>query len=299
MRVFVTGATGFVGAAAARALRERGHAVAGLARSAASAEALAAAGVDPVPGALGDADALRSGVARADAVVHAAFPRHYLDDLGGAIAAERAATAALLAALDGTGKPFVYTSGLGVVGDTGERTVDEDTPVEPPPHMAWRRELELDVLASGHGVVLRPPLVYGHGQGHVLEILVRTALERGAAAYPAPGTNPWPNVHVDDLGRAFALAAEGAPAGALLHVVGGVSSAREMSEAIGRLIGAPGATTALPLDVARRELPIADWMTVCQRIGSRRVRDLLGWRPEGPSIAADLAEGTYRRLLPQ
>lgn len=215
MRVFVTGATGFVGAAAARALRERGHAVVGLARCAASAEALVAAGVDPVPGALGDADALRSGVARADAVVHAAFPRHYLDDLDGAIAAERAATAALLAALDGTGKPFVYTSGLGVVGDTGDRTVDEDTPIEPPPHMAWRRELELDVLASGHGVVLRPPLVHGHGQGHVLEIMVRTALERGAAAYPAPGTNPWPNVHVDDLGRAFALAAEDAPTGTL------------------------------------------------------------------------------------
>ncbi|WP_046766868.1 Rossmann-fold NAD(P)-binding domain-containing protein [Jiangella alkaliphila] len=106
-------------------------------------------------------------------------------------------------------------------------------------------------------------------------------------------------MHVDDLGRAFALAAEDAPAGTLLHVVGGVSTAKEMSEAIGRLIGAPEATSALPLDVARRELPIADWMAVRQRIGARRVRDLLGWRPEGPSIAADLAEGTYRRLLPQ
>lgn len=299
MRVFVTGATGFVGAAVARALRERGHTVAGLARSTTSADALAAAGVEPVPGSLDDGAALRSGVARADAVVHAAFPRHYLDDFAGAVAAERAATGALLAALAGTGTPFVYTSGLGVVGDTGDRTVDEDTEVEPPAAMAWRRELELDVLASGHGVVLRPPLVYGHGEGHVLEIMIRTALERGAASYPVPGTHPWPHVHVDDLGRAFALAAETAPAGTLLHVVGGVSTAKEMSEAIGVLIGAPDATTALPLDDARRELPIADWMNVCQQIGAQRVRDLLGWRPEGPSITADLAEGTYRRLLPQ
>ncbi|WP_162606238.1 NAD-dependent epimerase/dehydratase family protein [Jiangella asiatica] len=297
MHIFLTGGTGFVGAGIARALLARGHDVTALARSEASAGALRSTGVRPCHGSLDDVDAVRRHAERADAVVHAAFSRHYLDDVGSAVTTDRAATHAILDALRGSRKPFAYTSGLGVVGDTGDRIIDEDTPLQPPSHMRWRRALELSVLDGEHGIVIRPPLVYGRGGGHVLQIMIRTALRRGAASYPEPGTNAWPNVHVDDLGRAFAQALEEAPPSTVLNVVGGESTPKAVSEAIGRLVGRPEATFALPLDRARRELPIVDWLTVTQRIDARRVRALLGWRPAEAAIEDDIAVGSYRRFV--
>jgi nucleoside-diphosphate-sugar epimerase len=213
------------------------------------------------------------------------------------VALDQTSIRLILAAIDNTRKPLLYTSGLGVVGDTGHRTVDEETAFTPPPHMVWRRQLERQVLASAHGVVVRPPLVYGRGGGHVLETMIRTAWERGRAVYPDPGTNAWPNVHVDDLGHAYALALERSPTGAVLHPIGGTSTAKAMTEAVAALIGRPDAAIALPLDQAHLELPIADWMTVSQRVDSRRTRSLLGWHPEGPSITDDITTGSYHRLI--
>jgi nucleoside-diphosphate-sugar epimerase len=299
MRIFLTGGTGYIGSAVARTLIGRGHDVVGLARSPTSAARLRRAGVEPVLGTLDDQQLLRRALSGADAVVLAAFHRDYLHHLDDAITLDQASVHATIATLTAAGKtsiPLIYTSGIGVVGQTGDDLVTEDTPVETPPAMHWRRNLELDVLATG-GVVLRPGLVYGHGGGHVIETMIRSALRHGRAVYPTPGTYRWPNVHVDDLAASYALTLDHAPPATLLHVVGATSTAKAMSEAVARLIGKPGSAVGMPLDEARHELPIADYMTSHQHVDGGHCRQLLGWEPSGPSITEDIANGSYTSLL--
>lgn len=292
MRVFLTGGTGFVGGGVARALLARGHEVAGLARSGPAADRLRAAGVEPVTGDLADPEALRRGAAGADAVVQAAFPRDAYEHLDGAITLDRRAVEALVHAVAGTPTRLCYTSGISVVGDSGGAVVDEDTPLRTPPGMQWRRDLELAVLAAG-GIVLRPVFVHGRGEGDILRSLIRHAVETGASRYPAPGDNPWPTVHVDDLGRAFALAIESAPAGTALNVAAGETTPRQVAEAIGRLIGHPERTRAVPPDEAD-SIPYARWLGGATRVSAHRARTLLGWRPAGPDLLDDLEHGSYR-----
>ncbi|HEY7489430.1 MAG TPA: NAD-dependent epimerase/dehydratase family protein [Streptosporangiaceae bacterium] len=294
MRVFITGATGLIGAGVARALRARRHQVVGLARSAATADQLRRAGVDPYLGALADHDRLRAAISSADAVIHAAFARDALEDLPRAAAEEQTAVRAMLA----TGKPLIYTSGLGVLGDTGDQIATEHTPPNTPPHMIWRRELELATLTARHGLVIRPALVYGDAGGAILTGLIESALAHQAACYRIPGDAVWPNVHVDDLAEAYALALEEAPAATLLNLVGGESTPRAVAEAIGRLIGRPDRTAGLPPEQAQAIAPVTAWIGMTQRVNADRARQLLGWRPTRPTLEHDIEFGSYRQLLP-
>lgn len=295
MRVLVTGATGYIGSAVARALRSRGHDVVGLARTPESAEHLRAAAVEPVLGSLATLDVLRRITQEVDAVAHAAFARYGIDDMAEAGTVETAAVHAILAAA--AGRPVIYTSGIGVVGETKGRAVAEDDPVDPAPGMAWRRQLELDTLAAGHGIVVRPPLVYGRAGGLVLTGLIAAAIAAGASRYVTPGDNAWPNVHVDDLGDAFALALEKASPSTILHAVSGVSTPRAVAAAIGRLIEKPSATEGLPRNQAEGVVPFPDWLTAHQQIDARRTHELLGWLPDRPSVTDDIEFGSYRALL--
>lgn len=297
MKVLVTGASGFIGAGVGRALRAHGHHVLGLARSTASAERLRRSSVEPVFGALEEPERLRSAVTGVDAVVHAAFARHGTDDMSRAGEVETEGVRALLEVVGD--RPIIYTSGLGVVGETGSRPVTDADPVHPPPGMAWRRALELDTMRAAHGVVIRPPLVYGHASGLVLTGLIEAALAAGASHYPLPGDNSWPNVHVDDLAEAFALALSAAPAGTVLNVVGGVSTPRAVAEAIGRLIGRPEATTGLPPEKARDVMPFADWLGTNQVVDATTTRAVLDWQPTRPAVTDDIATGSYRRFAAQ
>jgi nucleoside-diphosphate-sugar epimerase len=296
MRVFLTGGTGFVGGGIARALLARGHDVAGLARSGDAEERLRAAGVEPVSGDLADAEALRRGAAGADAVVQAAFPRDAYERLDEAIALDRRAVDALVHAVAGSSTRLCYTSGISVVGDAEGTVVDEDTPLRTPPRMQWRRDLELAVLDAG-GIVLRPVFVHGRGEGDILRSLLRRAGERRESLYPAPGDKPWSTVHVDDLGTAFALALEGAPPATVLNVAAGETTVRKVAEAIGRLIGHPERTRALPPAEAAGVIPYAGWLGGGPRVSARRARTLLHWRPAGPDLLDDLEHGSYRRLV--
>jgi nucleoside-diphosphate-sugar epimerase len=145
--------------------------------------------------------------------------------------------------------------------------------------------------------VLRPGLVYGHAGGLVLTGLIRAALESGAARYVAPGTNEWPNVHVDDVGELAALAVDTGGPGTILHAVGGESTPRRVAEAIGRLIGRPEATTGVAPDEAHGTVPYADWLGTRQRVAAPNARRL-GWAPAGPPMTREIEYGSYRSLLP-
>lgn len=294
MRVFLTGATGYLGSGIARALTAAGHQVLGLARSPSTADRLCVAGIQPLLGELSDARRLADGAARADAVIHAGFPRDAYEHLDEAIGVDTAAVQAFQEALNETGKPLVYTSGAGVIGDTAGEAVTEDQPLHTPPGMAWRRDLEVAVLGCG-GIVLRPAFVYGHAGG-ILTALVQDASARGYACYGEPGDNPLPVVHVDDLGRGYLHALEHAAPGSVFNLASGESTPAAIITAIGRLIETPEKTRPLPMTEAIKLVPYLGWLQGSIRIDTSRARAELGWHPDQPGIVDDIEHGSYRKL---
>ena len=295
MNVFLTGATGYVGSAVADALRAVGHEVIGLARSDRAAAQLAERGIRAHRGDLLDFDAatIAQGAREADAVIHAATTNDANAPKGDA-----AAVGAILAALRGTGKPFVYTSGIWVHGNTGDRVVDETSPLEPAPIIAWRPAIEQQVLlAATAGVrasVIRPAIVYGRAGG-IPGMFVQSAREHGAARYVGTGENRWPTVHVDDLADLYVRALTAAPAGTvLLGVSGPAHRVRQIARAASEGAGAGGKTTSWPLEEARRVLgPLADALALDQQATGRRAQELLQWSPRGPDVLDDLRRGSY------
>ncbi len=296
MRVFLTGASGFIGAGIGRALIAAGHEVLGLARSECSADRLRAAGIKPLGGDLSDPQALAAGAASTDATIHAGFPRDAYDQLDQAIRIDTGAIQTLRNVLVGTSKRLVYTSGIGVVGDTEGKAVTEDEPLHTPPGLTWRRELELAALEFG-GIAIRPAFVYGGGGGAILVTLIRDAVARGYACYAEPGTNAWPNVHVDDLGRGYVQALEKAPPASVFNLAADQSTPAAVFTAIGKLVGAPQRTRALPLAEASEMVPYIGWLQGDIRIDSTRARTQLGWRPAEPGIIHEIEHGSYRELL--
>ncbi|HEX5115139.1 MAG TPA: NAD-dependent epimerase/dehydratase family protein [Pseudonocardiaceae bacterium] len=293
--VFVTGASGYIGSGVVRAATRRGMRVLGLARSSTATSYLEGLGVEPVTGDLDDVDALRRGARHADAIVHAAFDRKAYERFDGAILSDEMATARLVEVADSCGVPLVYTSGIGVAGDTGDVVLDEVTVPMTPPAMMWRRDLERSVLARS-GVVVRPAFVYGRAGSDILGALITSALDNHCLVYADDGRNVWPNVHVDDLGEIYVLAIERGLRAEVLHGVGGEATPRSVCEAIGRLVGVPVST--LPLEQARRVVPYADWIAGSSiRVATSRTRQLLDWVPAGPDIHEDIEFGSYRTII--
>ena len=289
MHVFLTGATGYLGAAVAGALRGAGHEVSGLARSPDAAEKLRSVGVRPVPGGLHDLPALAEAARAADGVIHAANTN---DAEAGS--ADAAAVSAMLLALAGSGKPFVYTSGVWVYGDTGGAVVDEKTSLKPAPIAAWRPAVEEAVLGSVargvRAIVIRPGLVYGRGGG-IPAMLVRSARESGTARFVGDGRNHWPVVDLDDLAALYVLALERAPAGTVLVAVTESQPVADIARAASEGVGAGGRTTAWPLAEARQSLgPLADALALDQRASGARARTL-GWQPRAAGILETLRSG--------
>jgi nucleoside-diphosphate-sugar epimerase len=290
MRVFVTGATGYIGSAVAEHLRAAGHEVEGLARTDAAGQRLLRAGVRPVRGDFGDLDRLAATARAADGVI----------SLGTTYdpAVDGAAVDAMLDALAGSGKPFLYTSGIWSHGDTGGRIVDETTPARPAELVAWRVAVEERVLAAAErnvrSVVIRPAIVYGRGGG-IPAGFAESARKEGAARFVGTGENRWPFVHVDDLADLYLAAHERAPAGTLLLATAGPAiSVREVAEAASRGAGAGGRTAATPLDEARRTMgPYADALALDQQASGRRAEALLGWRPHRPGVLEEMEHGSY------
>jgi nucleoside-diphosphate-sugar epimerase len=293
MRVFVTGASGFIGSAVVPELIAAGHQVLGLARSELSAQALEAAGAQVHRGDIEDLESLRAGAESADGVVHLAF-KHDFANYAGAAEADRRAIDALGGALVGSGRPFVVTSGL--AGFALGRTMTEDDAASPDsPRFSEQAALAFTSRGVRVSVLRLPPSVHGEGDHGFVPRLIDIARKKGVAAFPGDGSNRWPAVHRLDAARLFRSALESAPAGARLHAVGdeGVP-VREIAGAIGRHLGLPVASIAPEMAVDH-----FGWLGVFFSLdvpaSSTITRELLGWQPTRPGLLDDLDEGHYFR----
>ncbi len=286
MRIFVAGATGYIGSSVVRSLKARGHHVVGAARNDAAVEKLKAAGVEPVKADLADAESFARAARDADAIIQTAST----SDMN-APKYEPAAARAVLEAIAGTTKPFILTGGVWVYGNTAGAT--EDSPMKPFMMVAWRPSSEDAVLKAPkiRGVVIRPGVVYGRGGG-IPAMLVGGAKQHKRVAIPGDGTSRWAPVHVDDLAELYALALEKAPAGAVYNGTSGeIIRTEEIGRAIARRLGVEFALW--PLEEARKAMgPFADALALDQVVTSPRAL-ALGWKPTRPSLADELATGSY------
>jgi len=290
MRVFVTGATGWVGSVVVDELLGAGHRVLGLSRSEGKAAVLAAKGADVLRGTLDDLDRLAEAAAGADAVIHLAF-NHDFSKFAENSEQERRAIAAMGEALVGTEKPMLYTSGLARLAP-GRLATEADSPPLFDPNFPRKNEAAAAALAERGvrvGVVRLATTVHGIGDPLYMAILARLARETGVSAYVGDGANRWPAVHVSDAGRLYRLALEaGAPARAYHACAEEGVAFRAIAEAIGR---------ALDLPVAPRPPEHFGWLAgfaaADAPVSSARTRELTGWQPTGPTLLADLAQPGY------
>lgn len=290
MNIFLTGATGYIGGAVADAFMEAGHSVTGLARSDEAAAQLHLKGITPHRGDLKSIATLSSASSGLDGVIHTGTTNDGTID--------QAAVQAMLNSLQGSNKPFVYTSGVWVLGNTGDKIADESAPLNPAALVAWRPAAERMVLESARkgvrAIVVRPAVVYGRGGG-ILADFSRSARDNGAARYVGTGENRWSVVDVDDLADLYLRAFEKAPAGTLLHAAdNSAHRVREIAEAASEGAGKKKHTESWPLDEARKTLgAYADALVLDQRVSNTKAKTLLGWKPQAAGVLEDLRSGSY------
>src|SRR3954447_11642366 len=299
MKIFCTGASGYIGGSVAARLAAGGHQVTGLVRSADKADAVRAFGIEPVMGTLDDAQILTRAAQAADVVVNAASADH------------KGAVVAMLDALAGSGRAFIHTSGSSIVGtrSRGERSdavFDEDTPLTPSPARAARVALNEVILSyrdkGCRPVIICPSLIYGigHGAGRdsvQVPLLIKLAKKCGNAAHAGPGENIWSNVHIDDLVPLYTLAIEKAPAGAFYFAENGENSMREVCLSINRMLGIAQPPSAMSMEEAAAqwgEGTAEDTMASNSRVRALRARQL-GWKPKAPSLIEEIERGCYRQ----
>jgi nucleoside-diphosphate-sugar epimerase len=300
MRVFVTGASGWIGSATVDELLAAGHEVTGLARSDASAAALQAKGALVRRGDLDDLGSIQAGAEAAEAVIHLAN-KHDWSNPANSIAAERASVQTICDALAGTGRPFLLASG--VAGLTPGRPVSEDDPSPfhgPESPRGGSENLALEFVDRGvHTVSLRfAPTVHGTNDHGFIAAIAAVAREKGVSGYPGDGANRWSAVHVSDAARLVALGLAKAPAGTRLHAVAedGIPT-RDIAAAIGRAFSLP-VTSITPDDVPGHFGWIGTFFGMDLAATSTVTRELLGWAPTGPTLIEDLDAGAYSAHTP-
>ncbi|WP_225812160.1 SDR family oxidoreductase [Streptomyces spinosus] len=288
MRVFVTGGTGLIGSAVVAELLDNGHTVLALARSEAAAQAVEAAGAEPLRGALADLNTLRAGAARADGVIHLAFDHAFSspDTLAKSVAEEGAALAALGEELVGSDRPFVTVSGTPAV--PGRASLESDPlPTDGP--VGGRGRAVTSVLGlSSRGVrssaVRLPRTVHNQGSGGFAGLLAGIARRTGVSGYPGDGAQRWPAVHALDAAVLFRLALEQAEAGTSWHAVADEGDkVRDIATVIGRRLGLP--VESVPAETFG---PLGQIFASDQPSSSAYTRQALSWEPKHPSLLEDL-----------
>ena len=291
MRVFVTGASGWIGSAVVPELLGAGHQVLGLARSDDSAASIAAAGAEVLRGDLDDLDTLRAGAAGSDGVIHLAFI-HDFTDFEASVTADRRAIETMGGVLEGSGKPLVIASGTPALPGHVATERDESAPGSPVAGRMANARAALGMAARGvrSSVVGLPRTVHGDGDRHgFIARLVGIARDTGVSGYVGDGSNRWPAVHVLDAAHLFRLAVERAPAGSRLHAVGdeGVPI-RDIAEVISRHLNVP--TASVPAgDLGF----LGQVLSIDQPASAALTRELLGWRPVQPGLIEDMDKGHY------
>lgn len=300
-KVFITGATGYIGGSVAHLLLQKGYQVSALVRKEKDAEKLRTLGITPVSGAIHNMPVLRKATADADAVIHTADA----DDFFSVIT--------FLEELKGTGKTFIFTSGSSLVGDNskgekGNIVYSEDIPVQPRLEKLHRVAINDHILAAAkdnvRSIVLVPTMVYGKGLGIKpdsiqVPMLIDIAKEKQAGVYIEKGENIWSNVHIEDLAELYVLALEKAPAGSYFYTENGSASLKDIAISISDMLGFEGKTESISLDTA-----IEKWGPDASAFGfasnsivnSDKARKLLGWDPKHSSILDDIKTGSYHKI---
>jgi nucleoside-diphosphate-sugar epimerase len=291
MRIFVTGASGWIGSAVVPELIGAGHQVLGLARSDASAKAIAAMGAEVLRGDLNDTGVLRAGALDSDGVIHLAFVVPSVTEA--ATRTDAKAIETFATSLAGSGKPLVVSGATLVT--PGRSATERDELIAAGPIAARIANMRAALASADSGVrtclVMLPRSVHGQGERHgFIPRLIAAARARGIAGYTGDGASRWPAVHVKDAARLYQLAVEQAPAGAVLNAVGdeGVP-VREIAEAIGRQLGLPAQSLpaeefgGLPVPLLSTDMPASSAIT----------QELLGWWPTHPGLIEDIEQGHY------
>ena len=299
MKVFVTGATGYLGGSVSTKLLEKGHEVIGLARSAEAAVALKKRGIESLPGDINSYTPFVDVTKRVDAVINAANSDNAF------------VVHALLTGLRGTGKTLIQTSGSSVVGayDNGEAsedTFDEDTPFTPQPEKATRVAIDHAVLASAkenvRSIVIRPTLIYGRGVGVAatsiqLPKLIDVARKAGVPRHVGRGLNIWGHVHIADVADLYLLALEKAQAGSLFYAENGEANFKSVAQSIGRMLGLGDKTHDWPIGEAVEGLGPGAYLSFGSNSRVRGVQSrALGWQPKGRALFDEIEHGVYAEV---
>ena len=295
MRVFLTGATGFIGAAILKELVGAGHQVLGMARSDAGAKSLEAAGAQAHRGDLEDLESLRSGASASDAVIHTAF-RHDWSSFAQSCELDKRAIEAIGAVLQDSGRPFIVSSGVGVA--QGRVATEDDPPMSPSPSLPRVSEVTAVALVERRVrvSVMRLPQVHDTVKQGLVTPLIAVARAKGVSAYVGDGQNRWPAAHVVDAACLYRLALEKGAPGARYHAVAeeGVRL-KDIAAAIGRGLNVP--VISISREEAQEHFGFFGFFAGRDSpISSARTREQLGWNPTGPSLLTDLGNMRYSQV---
>jgi len=295
MKVFVTGATGYVGGAVAKNLTSAGHTVMGMARSDESAAKLQEQGLEVHRGELADPESMAKGAELADAVIHTAFPQMgpgtNFEEMGKMMVA---AVATMVDSLKGTDKTFILTSGAGGYGDTGTTPIDESMPIVAPTH-APNEQTVTGATADGvRTIIMRLTIVYGYGASNTIMAWINQSRKLGGGIYIGEGDTVMSSIYIDDLAELYRLALEKSEPGEAYNAAdGSILETKVVAEAISHAAGLGGKTVSIPLDEVEKAGFIGRLIGTSKVVSIEKAKRVLSWNPTGPSLLDELNNGSY------